>query len=72
MTKSELDVCTATINRFKIGRFFLEHRHGGFCLLINANNIYTDFFDCGYIPKKHLAQLMRAFIHGFEWSRDLK
>lgn len=54
--------------RAQIGNYHLSGAYGGVSLhrMVSDGGGVSDVFDCGYVPKRHLADRMHAFLRGIE------
>ena len=51
-----------------IGNYHLDGAYGGVCLhqMMNEGGGVHSVFNCGYVPKRELFELIRAFMCGLE------
>ena len=55
-------------NVANIGNYHISSTYGGYTLhrMMNADGGVVDILGCGYIPKRELFNLMRAYLAGIE------
>lgn len=52
----------------QVGNYHIEGAYGGWqlCRIVNENGAITNVFNCGFVSKKEIYNLMQAFIYGLE------